>query len=194
MNISRSRRQLWGDSIVAKKIRIGSASAMAALSLSMSAVAQQTSTPQSTELEEVVVTGVRESLVQGLENKREATQVVESIVAEDIGKLPDNNVIEALQRIAGIQITNRGGGEADGIVIRGLTDILTTWNGRNVFTASPPPATGRQLALQDIPANLIGKRRCLQDARGRPARNRPRRPDRRAHAPTVRFRRASRCR
>lgn len=134
---------------MAKKIGIGSASAVAALSLSVSALAQQTT---SVELEEVVVTGVRESLVQGLQNKREATQVVESIVAEDIGKLPDNNVIEALQRISGVQITNRGGGEADGIVIRGLTDTTTTWNGRNIFTGD-----SRQLALQDIPANLISK-------------------------------------
>jgi TonB-dependent receptor len=146
-----------GVQIVAKKIRITSASAVAALSLSVGAVAQQTSTPPAEELEEVVVTGVRASLVQGLENKREAVQVVESIVAEDIGKLPDNNVVEALQRISGIQITDRGEGEANGIVIRGLTDIQTTWNGRNVFTASPPPATGRQLALQDIPANLISR-------------------------------------
>jgi len=131
---------------------------MAALSISVSAVAQQTTTPPATqELEEVVVSGVRESLVQGLENKRASTQVVESIVAEDIGKLPDNNVVEALQRISGIQITDRGGGEANAIVIRGLNDVQTTWNGRNVFTASPPPASGRQLALQDIPANLVSK-------------------------------------
>src|SRR5688500_12815986 len=126
---------------------------MAALSLSITAVAQETTTPaQAGELEEVLVTGVRESIVQGLENKRAATQVVESIVAEDIGKLPDNNVVEALQRIAGIQITNRGGGEADAIVIRGLNDTTTTWNGRNVFTAN-----SRQLALQDIPANLVSR-------------------------------------
>jgi iron complex outermembrane receptor protein len=130
---------------------------MAALSLSMGALAQQTTTTPTTELEEVIVSGVRGSLVQGLENKRNSTQVVESIVAQDIGKLPDNNVVEALQRISGIQITDRGGGEAEGIVIRGLNDVTTTWNGRNVFTASPPPASARGLALQDIPANLIGK-------------------------------------
>lgn len=118
----------------------------------MSALAQQTTTTQTAELEEVIVSGVRGSLVQGLENKRNSTQVVESIVAQDIGKLPDNNVVEALQRISGIQITDRGGGEAEGIVIRGLNDVTTTWNGRNVFTAS-----SRQLALQDIPSNLIGK-------------------------------------
>ena len=135
--------------------RIKSASALAALSISVSAIAQQTPAadpPKGEEVETVIVTGIRESLRKGLENKKEATQVIESIVAEDIGKLPDNNVVEALQRVSGVQVTNRDGGEADGITIRGLPDITTTWNGRNVFTAS-----GRALALQDIPANLVGQ-------------------------------------
>ena len=135
--------------------RISSASALAALSISVSAVAQQApaaDTPKSEEVETVIVTGIRESLRKGLENKKDATQVIESIVAEDIGKLPDNNVVEALQRVSGVQVTNRDGGEADAITIRGLPDITTTWNGRNVFTAS-----GRALALQDIPANLVGQ-------------------------------------
>ncbi|HUQ12544.1 MAG TPA: TonB-dependent receptor [Steroidobacteraceae bacterium] len=141
-------------------IRFTSASlaalAISAISNSQTAHAQ-TANPQqasagSEEVETVVVTGVREALAKGLENKKENTQVIESIVAEDIGKLPDNNVVEALQRVTGVQITNRGGGEADGIVIRGLPDITTTWNGRNVFTG-----VGRSLALQDIPANLISQ-------------------------------------
>lgn len=118
-----------------KCVLLGSAAVAA---LGSSTVWAQATQP----VEEVIVTGVRESIAQGLENKREATQVVESIVAEDIGKLPDNNVIEALQRVTGIQVTNRGGGEADpgtgtnptGFVIRGLPDSTTTWNGRNVFT------------------------------------------------------------
>jgi TonB-dependent receptor len=139
---------------VAVNTRISSATALAALSISATALAQTPPADASRpdELDTVVVTGVRQSLTQGLENKREATQVIESIVAEDIGKLPDNNVIEALQRVTGVQITNRGGGEADGIVIRGLPDATTTWNGRNVFTG-----TSRALALQDIPANLISR-------------------------------------
>ncbi|WP_448501846.1 TonB-dependent receptor [Sphingomonas sp.] len=99
---------------------------------------------------DIVVTGVRASIVGALDVRRESTQIVDSIVAEDIGKLPDNNVIEALQRVTGIQVTNRGAGEASGISIRGLTDPLTTQNGRNIFTAS-----GRSFALQDIPATLI---------------------------------------
>ncbi len=98
----------------------------------------------------VIVTGVKASLIKSLAIKRTNDQVVESIVAEDIGKLPDNNVVEALQRVTGIQVTNRAGGEVGTLSIRGLPDLQTTWNGRNIFTAS-----GTQVALQDIPSTLV---------------------------------------
>lgn len=102
------------------------------------------------QVEEIVVTGIRGSLTQALDVKRNNTQIVDAIVSEDIGKFPDNNVIEAMQRITGVQVTSRGGGEVAGISIRGLTDINTTVNGRNIFTAS-----GLSVALTDIPASLI---------------------------------------
>jgi len=98
----------------------------------------------------VVVTGVKASLIKSLAIKRTSDQVVESVVAEDIGKLPDNNVVEALQRVTGVQVTNRAGGEVGTLSIRGLPDVETTWNGRNIFTAS-----GTQVALQDIPSTLV---------------------------------------
>lgn len=98
----------------------------------------------------VVVTGVKASLIKSLAIKRTSDQVVESVVAEDIGKLPDNNVVEALQRVTGIQVTNRAGGEVGTLSIRGLPDVQTTWNGRTIFTAS-----GTQVALQDIPSTLV---------------------------------------
>lgn len=132
--------------MVKKGILAGSS--VLALVLGGSALAQGDDSDEDRDV--IVVTGVRGSLVQGLENKRAAIQNIESIVAEDIGKLPDNNVIEALQRVTGVQITDRGGGEASAVFIRGLPDVTTTWNGRFVFTAS-----GRQLALQDIPSNLV---------------------------------------
>ncbi|HUQ11808.1 MAG TPA: TonB-dependent receptor [Steroidobacteraceae bacterium] len=141
---------------MAGNIRITAASALAALAISAISNSQRAEAQQAPasgeEVETVVVTGVREALAKGLENKKEAVQVIESIVAEDIGKLPDNNVVEALQRVTGVQITDRGGGEANGIVIRGLPDITTTWNNRNIFTG-----VGRAVALQDIPANLIAQ-------------------------------------
>ncbi|MFD1217450.1 TonB-dependent receptor [Microbulbifer celer] len=101
-------------------------------------------------LEEVVVTGVRASLEQGLDIKRDSYQLVDSIVAVDIGKFPDNNVVEALQRVSGVQVTDRGAGEVNTVSIRGLNDVTTTVNGRQIFTSS-----GRSVALADVPASLL---------------------------------------
>lgn len=117
-----------------------------------SAVAQDSASPDPERgtLEEIVVLGVRGSLARGLEIKRNNMQIVDSIVAEDIGKFPDNNVVEALQRVTGVQVTGRGGGEVSTVTIRGLPDLTTTINGRNIFTTS-----GRQVALADIPASLL---------------------------------------
>ncbi len=102
------------------------------------------------QLETVVVTGIRATIAQGLDIKRQSTQVVESVIAEDIGKLPDNNIVEALQRLSGVQVTNRGSGQVGTISIRGLTDIETTWNGRKMFTSS-----GLYYSVQDMPATLV---------------------------------------
>ena len=100
--------------------------------------------------QDIVITGVRASIVGALNVRKNSTQIVDSIVAEDVGKLPDNNVVEALQRLTGVQVTDRGGGEAATVTIRGLPDPLTTLNGRKVFTAA-----GQSFALQDISANLV---------------------------------------
>jgi len=97
----------------------------------------------------IIVTGVRASLRSAQQIKRNANQVVDSIVAEDIGKLPDNTVSDALQRVTGIQV-QRGGGEASTVLIRGLPRIQSLVNGREVFTG-----TGRGVSLADIPAELV---------------------------------------
>src|SRR5271156_1132347 len=106
---------------------------------------------QSDQIETIVVTGVRASVKSALEIKKNADQFVDSVVAEDIGKLPDNNVIEALQHVTGIQIS-RNAAEADQLLIRGLPDIATLLNGREIFTS-----TGRFVTLQDIPAELLAR-------------------------------------
>lgn len=100
--------------------------------------------------ETVIVTGIRATIAQGLDVKRQKTQVVDSIIAEDIGKLPDNNVVEALQRLSGVQVTDRGAGQVGHVYIRGLDDIETTWNGRRMFTAS-----STYFSMQDMPATLV---------------------------------------
>lgn len=98
----------------------------------------------------VVVTGKRASLMSAQEIKRDKAEIVDSIVADDIAKLPDFNVSEALQRVTGVQIA-RDRGEGGGVVIRGLTQIETTLNGREVFTAG----SGRTLNFSDIPSEMV---------------------------------------
>ncbi|UZK67690.1 TonB-dependent receptor [Sphingomonas sp. M1-B02] len=101
---------------------------------------------------DIVVSGVRQSLERAAEVKRESVQVVDSIVATDIGKLPDPTVAAALQRVPGIQVQNDRNNELSGVRIRGLTDILTTVNGREVITT-----TGRGFDLQDVPAEALAR-------------------------------------
>ncbi len=100
--------------------------------------------------DDIVVTGLRASLESAQAIKRNSAQIVDSIVAEDIGKLPDVTVAEALQRITGVQI-ERNQGEGSGIAIRGLTQVQTLLDGRSIFTASG----GRGLSYQDVPSELL---------------------------------------
>lgn len=105
---------------------------------------------QADDMEVIQVVGIRSSLNKSVNLKRQNVQVVDAIVAEDIGKFPDNNVVEALQRVTGVQVTGRGSGEVNTVSIRGLTDVTTTVNGRKMFTAA-----GQQVAVADIPASLL---------------------------------------
>jgi len=99
---------------------------------------------------DIVVTGTRASLRSAQSIKQNSSQIVDSIVADDIGKLPDRNVAEALQRVAGIQI-QRNYGEGSSVAIRGLTQVRTELNGRDIFTAGGVD----QLSLEDVPAELL---------------------------------------
>ncbi len=101
--------------------------------------------------DDIVVTGVRASLQSAQNIKRNSAQIVDSIVAEDIGKLPDRNIAEALQRISGIQI-QRNFGEGSSVAIRGLTQVRTELNGRDIFTAS---GSSNALSLEDVPSELL---------------------------------------
>lgn len=97
----------------------------------------------------IVVTGLRRSLESAQTIKRNSEGIVDAIVAEDIGKLPDTFASSALQRVSGVTVT-RGGGEAAGVTVRGLPDLTTTYNGRQIFTAE-----GRYVAIQDFPAGTV---------------------------------------
>lgn len=89
-------------------------------------------------LEEVIVTGVRQALTSAMDEKRDASGVVDVINAEDIGKFPDTNLAESLQRIPGVSI-NREGGEGKFVTVRGFGP------GFNVVTLN-----GRQLTSENI--------------------------------------------
>jgi iron complex outermembrane receptor protein len=98
---------------------------------------------------DIVVTGFRRSLQSAQNIKRLSDGIVDAIVAEDIGKLPDTFASSALQRVAGVAVT-RGGGESAGVTVRGLPDLTTTYNGRQIFTAE-----GRYVQIQDFPAGTV---------------------------------------
>ncbi|OYW76258.1 MAG: TonB-dependent receptor, partial [Asticcacaulis sp. 32-58-5] len=100
-------------------------------------------------METVVVKGLRKSLQSAVNKKRRAAQIVDAIDAEDAGKLPDNNVNEAIARITGVQI-ERERGEGSGLKIRGMEDVQTTLNGSPNNTG-----VGRAASLNDIPAELL---------------------------------------
>src|ERR1700742_3788204 len=99
--------------------------------------AQVASAPPQTEsaVDEVVVTGTRLSLEHSLDIKRQTLGVVDSISAEDIGKLPDQNVAESLQRVPGVSI-DRDQGEGRFITVRGFGPEFNTVlvNGRVLAT------------------------------------------------------------
>jgi TonB-dependent receptor len=110
--------------------------------------------------EEIVVTGIRQSLRNSQEIKRNSDVVVDSVTAEDIGALPDRSVTEALQRIPGVAIDRFAAGrdpdhfstEGSGVVVRGLTYVRSELNGRDTFTAN----NGRGLSFSDVPSELLG--------------------------------------
>ncbi len=114
-------------------------------------VPTETTLPADTEAE-VVVTGIRRSLERAAEIKQSAVQVVDSVVAQDIGKFPDPTTAAALQRVPGVQVVNNNNNELGGVRIRGLTDITTTVDGREVFTTN-----GRNFDLQDLPAEALSR-------------------------------------
>jgi TonB-dependent receptor len=99
--------------------------------------------------EEIVVTGLRRSLQTSQNIKRNSDQIVDVIVAEDIGKLPDRTVSEALARVPGVTV-ERAQAEAGDVFVRGLRDPATTYNGREIFTAE-----ARNVAPQDFPAGGV---------------------------------------
>lgn len=109
-------------------------------------------------VDEIVVTGIRGSLMQAMDRKRNAKGVVDAITAEDIGKFPDQNLAEALQRISGVSI-DRSNNEGSRITVRGMGPEfnLVTLNGRSMPTTGGRSFDFGDLATEGVSAVEIYK-------------------------------------
>lgn len=101
--------------------------------------------------QDIVVTGIRASLANALGEKRNTVNIVDVINADDVGKLPDQNLAEVLENISGIQI-DRAQGVGSNVSIRGSSQNLVLINGR----ATTPSGDSRGgISFGDVPAELI---------------------------------------
>jgi len=91
-------------------------------------------TPDASDLDRVIVTGIRGSLESSLNLKRDASGIVDGIIAEDMGKFPDMNLAESLQRISGVSISRSSNGEGSQVTVRGVGPAfnLVLLNGRQM--------------------------------------------------------------
>jgi TonB-dependent receptor len=111
--------------------------------------------------DDIVVTGIRASLQNAQNIKRNSDTVVDAITAQDIGALPDRSVTEALQRVPGVSISKFAGAndpdhfsvEGSGVVVRGLNFVRSEFNGRDAFAAG---IGGQALNFSDVPSELLG--------------------------------------
>jgi iron complex outermembrane receptor protein len=150
-----------------KPTPLASAVALALAGGAFQAHAQQP--PKAAVQETVTVTGIRASLEKSLETKRAADSVVEVITAEDIGKMPDKNVADAVQRVPGVTISSQSGGsggfdENDRVSMRGTNPSLTQTliNGHSVatgdwFVLDQVGLVGRSVSFSLLPSEIVSQ-------------------------------------
>ncbi|WP_044561548.1 TonB-dependent receptor [Azospirillum sp. B4] len=151
-----------------RKMLRGSASVVAMLAVSATAYAADAPAADDG-LNEIVVTGFRKSIQDSIDVKRQQNAVVDVVSAEDIGKLPDKNVADALQRVPGVMIQSAASGEggfdeADRVSIRGSSPSLTntTINGHGVatgdwFLLDQYSTVGRSVSFSLLPSEIVEK-------------------------------------
>ncbi len=102
--------------------------------------------------EVIEVTGIRSSLTEALADKRSAANIIDGIAAEDLGKFPDQNVAESLQRIPGVSIS-RENGEGSKLTVRGFGPAynIVQLNQRTIASTD----ASRSVDLQMLPSELI---------------------------------------
>ncbi len=154
--ISTGKDSLWArKKSYALMLAIASASATQVLAQDEASSGEE----QSEILEEVIVTGMRQSLKTAQDIKRDSATIVDSITAKELGSFPDKSVAEALQRVAGITVnrfaassdTAHFSAEPSGVVVRGLNQVRTEFNGRDSFSAN----SSRGLSWGDVSPELM---------------------------------------
>ena len=140
-----------------RKLYLGVALGAFTAALSSTAQAQtagnaQANVADSADGPEVVVTGIRASQRQSIDIRRTAINAVDAVASEDLGKMPDQNVAESLQRVPGITI-DRNRGVGNGVTVRGLGPQFNTVtvNGRVIAT----DGAGREFNFDILPSELI---------------------------------------
>src|SRR5437763_1108939 len=126
-------------------------------------------TPPNESRNAIVVTGIRQSLANSQQIKRNSDTVVDAITAQDIGALPDRSVTEALQRVPGVEINRFAGSndpdhfsvEGSGVTVRGLTFVRSEFNGRDTFSTG---VYGQAINFSDVPPELLGSVEVYKNA------------------------------
>jgi len=148
-----------------RQILLGTTSA-AIMSVTSVAMAQDASdTGEDSVFEEIVVTGIRGSLQRAETIKRNSGSVVDAISAESIGKFPDTNVADSLQRITGVAITRGRGGEGQFVTVRGLGEEFNavTYNGRLIATEN----LGREFSFDVLASELVAGAQVYKSSEAR---------------------------
>jgi TonB-dependent receptor len=155
-NQTHSQKKLFRKSLLAL--------AIAGLTSASGAYAQDNQTEEQKSEEEkaevIEVKGQRGNLMRAADLKKNAGTFMDAIDATDISALPDASITEALQRVPGVAIErfaarndpDHFSTEGTGVVIRGLTQTRSEFNGRDSFSAN----SGRGLSFQDVPPELVG--------------------------------------
>ena len=158
-----SKRHLWVASTAVYAILAGTAYAQdpGPVDASSATDPSETSVELAEEQDEVVVVGVRQALKSAEDIKKNADSFVDSITATDIGAFPDKSIAEALQRVPGVTVVRTASpedathyaAEPSGVIIRGLTQTRSEFNGRDAFSAT----SGSGLNFEDISPILLSR-------------------------------------
>lgn len=122
--------------------------------------------PEEDVTEVIEVRGIRASAAENLAIKRLSNSIVDAITAEDIGKFPDKNVADALQRVPGVVIT-RSGGEGESVSIRGLSPLLTLTQLNGNYIASSPGNPNRSFSYSLLPSTMIQRVEVFKSSEAR---------------------------